>query len=73
MAMHVFVLDAQGAAMKGLAAKADLSVLIFDANGEEHGRSEVGFKWALDIEGAIDLTKGGLSLRQVNDLQGNQT
>jgi cysteine desulfurase len=70
MAMHVYVLDAQGAAMKGLPAEAGLSVLIFDANGEEHGRSKAGFKWALDIEGAIDLTEGGLNLRQVNDLQG---
>ena len=38
--------------------KAGLSVLIFDANGKEHGRSNAGLKWALNIEGAIDMTKG---------------
>jgi cysteine desulfurase len=43
--------------------KRGLSVLIFDANGEEQGRSSAGFKWALNIEGAIDMIKGELRLR----------
>ena len=29
---------------------------IFDANGPEHGRSECGVKWVLEIR-AVDLTK----------------
>jgi hypothetical protein len=42
MAMHVYVLDAEGAAFRGQSSKAGLSVLIFDANGEELGRSSAG-------------------------------
>ena len=38
-----------------------------DGNGEEHGR-EV-FKWALDIEGAIDQTSGGMTQKAVADMQ----
>lgn len=44
-------------------------VMVYDANGEEHGRSEQGFKWALDIEGAVDMTKK-MSLFEVNQLTG---
>jgi hypothetical protein len=40
-----------------------LIVQAFDALGEEHGRSEDGFKWALDIPGSADMTK-------VTDLKG---
>ncbi|KIW63905.1 hypothetical protein PV04_08871 [Phialophora macrospora] len=40
-----------------------LIVQAFDALGEEHGRSEHGFKWALDIPGSMDMTK-------VTDLRG---
>jgi hypothetical protein len=72
MAMHVYVLDSQGSVLKGLPSKVDLSVFVYDANGEEHGRSVDGFKWALDIEGAIDQTKANLSLREVNGLQGEK-
>jgi hypothetical protein len=72
MAMHVFVLDSQGRALKGLPSEADLSLFVYDANGEEHGRSAAGFKWALGVEGAIDMTKGGLSLRDVNGMQGEK-
>ena len=51
---------------------ADQDMLVihaFDALGEEHGRKE--FAWALDIEGAIDQTKGNMKLRDVSALQGN--
>jgi len=41
--------------------------MIFDANGEEHGRSENGFKWAFDIPGAIDTTKV-MTLLEIHDL-----
>ncbi|PGH08332.1 cysteine desulfurase, mitochondrial [Helicocarpus griseus UAMH5409] len=45
-----------------------VSIYIFDANGEEHARSESGFKWAFDIEGAEDMTKEYNSIREVNEL-----
>ncbi len=72
LAMHIFVLDTDGAALKGQPAKASLSIMVFDAHGEEHGHSDAGSKWALDIEGAVDMTKGNMSIREVNGLQGRE-
>lgn len=46
-----------------------LVVHAFDAHGEEHGRSDEGFCWALGLKGAIDGTKI-MNLRGVADLQG---
>ncbi|OJD38882.1 cysteine desulfurase [Diplodia corticola] len=48
----------------------NVGIFIFDARGEEHGRSEQGFKWAFDIAGAVDKTTVVNSLREVNELQG---
>jgi len=67
MAPHVYMLYGHQNAFKGQPAKADLSVMVIDANGKTHGRNTEGFKWALDIEGAVDMTAGSLSLRQVNN------
>jgi hypothetical protein len=38
-------------------ASMGVAIMMFDAHGEEHGRSEEGFKWAMDIEGAIVMTE----------------
>ena len=46
-----------------------LVVHAFDAHGEEHGRSDEGFAWALGLEGAVDGTKL-MNLKGVADLQG---
>ena len=46
-----------------------LVVHAFDAHGEEHGRSDDGFGWALKLEGAVDGTKP-MNLKAVADLQG---
>lgn len=46
-----------------------IAVMVYDGHGEEHGRSEVGFKWALDIEGAVDTTSA-ITYRQANQLAG---
>lgn len=44
-------------AMAHVGATEDLFVVqAFDALGEEHGRSEEGFKWALEIPGAKAMT-----------------
>lgn len=45
-----------------------LVVHAFDAHGEEHGRSDEGFGWALRLEGAVDKTKT-MNLKGVADLQ----
>lgn len=45
-----------------------LVVHAFDAHGEEHGRSEEGFGWALKLKGAVDMTKS-MNLKGVADLQ----
>ncbi|GME66435.1 FAD linked oxidase [Neofusicoccum parvum] len=52
------------------AATFRLSMFVFDAYGEEHGRSEEGFKWALDVPEAVDKTTV-TNLRGVNELQGS--
>jgi FAD binding domain len=56
MAMHIFLGDFEGSAAQGKPAKPAIMLLVYDAHGEVHGRSEGGFKWALDIDGAIDMT-----------------
>ena len=70
IALHVFIGDMEGNALKGDAPKPSISLLVFDAYGEEHGRGDAGFKWALDITGATDTTSV-MSYREVNQLQGN--
>ncbi|KAB2580627.1 FAD-linked oxidoreductase afoF [Lasiodiplodia theobromae] len=49
-------------------AKFHLGVFVFDAYGEEHGRSDKGFKWAFDIPGAVDKTVV-TTIRGANELQ----
>ncbi|KAK7728129.1 hypothetical protein SLS57_002599 [Botryosphaeria dothidea] len=46
-----------------------LSLFIFDAYGEDHGRSAEGFKWAFEIPGAVDSTTV-TNLKGVNAMQG---
>jgi hypothetical protein len=70
MALHVFIGDMEGHGLRGEPPKPTISLLVFDAHGERHGRSDVGFKWALDIEGAIDTT-ASMTYRSVNQLQGS--
>ena len=40
-----------------------------DDQGEEHGRSDEGFGWALKLKGAVDGTKA-MNLKAVADMQG---
>lgn len=69
VAMHFYCLDMTQGAFIGKPSVPGLGLLVYDAHGEEHGRNEA-FKWALEIPGAIDTTKG-MSLRQVNQLSDN--
>ncbi|KAI5204140.1 FAD binding domain-containing protein [Aureobasidium subglaciale] len=64
-AMYLYNLDLMEGTFIGAAAQPGIAIWLFDPEGEEHGR-EV-FKWAFEIDGAIDLTKV-MSLRQVNKL-----
>ena len=66
MALHLYCLDMTQGTYAGKEPKPGLAIFAYDANGPEHGRSDKGFKWALDIPGAVDLTKT-LSFREVNE------
>ncbi len=57
VAMHLYCLDMSEGTYAGKEPKPGLAIFAYDANGLEHGRSQDGFKWALDIPGAVDLTK----------------
>lgn len=54
MALHLCCLDLTHGAFTGQDPTPGIAILVFDVNGEEHGRSEPSFKRGLDIEGAID-------------------
>lgn len=67
-AMYFYCMKKELLQMMG--AQEDMFIIhVFDANGEEHGRSEEGFKWALDLPGAQEQTSM-LTLRGVSELQG---
>ncbi|KIW96534.1 uncharacterized protein Z519_01925, partial [Cladophialophora bantiana CBS 173.52] len=65
MALHLYCLNMTAGTYAGKEPKPGLAIFAYDANGPEHGRSKDGFKWALDIPGAVDLTKT-LNFREVN-------
>lgn len=46
-----------------------IGLMIYDANGGEHGRGKDGFQWAFEIEGATDMTKV-MTLHEVHQLTG---
>lgn len=58
--------------------KPGIAIMMFDARGEAHARSEQGFKWAFDLPGAQAVATGEMPLRQLHaiaetfrDYQGN--
>lgn len=68
LAMFLYVLKKE--LLESIGVEQDMLVVhVFDAHGEEHGRSDEGFGWALGLKGAIDGTKP-TNLRGVADLQG---
>ena len=70
LAMHVFLLGPEQQIWRESGAHPAALLMVFDGHGEAHGRSDKGFKWALDIEGVIDTTKE-MSLGEICDLQGS--
>ena len=68
LAMFLYVLKKE--LLSSIGVDQDMLVVhAFDAHGEEHGRSDEGFGWALKLQGAIDETKT-MNLKGVADLQG---
>lgn len=68
LAMFLYVLKKE--LLESIGVDQDMLVVhAFDAHGEEHGRSDEGFGWALRLKGAVDGTKR-MNLRGVADLQG---
>ena len=67
VAMFLYVMRKELLAFIG-ATQDMLVVHAFDARGEEAGREE--FRWAIEMEGAVDQTKGGMTLGEVGRLQG---
>lgn len=65
IAMHV-VNRGPGMGEPGPGSRPGIAIMPFDAHGEEHGRSEEGFKWAFDIRGAQEIGCGEMTLRQIN-------
>jgi FAD binding domain len=69
ISMFLYVMRKELLHLIGVDPGQDVLVIhLFDANGEAHGRET--FKWALDIEGAIDQTRGNMTLKDVADMQG---
>ena len=61
-------------------AKPGIAIMMFDAHGAEHGRSDAGFGWVFRIPGAIEASVQTATLRQMNAIadsfrnwQGNNT
>ena len=63
MALHFYCLTMEttqtGEVLESRPKQAGMGVaiMLYDARGEEHGISEEGFKWAMDIEGATVMTQ----------------
>ena len=67
LAMHVLTRGVgMGEAAQG--AHPGIAIMMFDANGEEHGRSEDGFAWAFRIPGAIEVSTAETTLRNMHAL-----
>ena len=49
-------------------AKPGIAVIMFDANGEEHGRSDEGFGWVLKVPDCTVVQAGEMTVQQVNAL-----
>ena len=68
MGMFLYVLKKD--LLQSIGVSQDMLVVhAFDAHGEEHGRSDEGFGWALKLKGAVDGTRP-MNLKGVADMQG---
>jgi len=67
VAMFLYVMRKELLAFLG-ASQDMLVVHAFDARGEATGRDE--FRWAIEMDGAVDQTRGDMTLGEVAGLQG---
>ena len=67
VAMHV-VNQGPGMGFPDQGAKPNIAIMMYDAHGMEHARSEEGFAWAFRLSGATEFGVGAYTLRQVNAL-----
>jgi hypothetical protein len=65
IAMHV-VNQGPGMGTPDQGSKLDIAIMIFDAHGEGHARSESGFAWAFETEGAQEVSASTITLRQMH-------
>ncbi|KAK5126161.1 hypothetical protein LTR08_005024 [Meristemomyces frigidus] len=67
VAMHV-VNQGPGIGMPDPGPKPGLAILMYDARGEAHARSAEAFKWAFELDGAVEVGMGEMSLRRIHAL-----
>ena len=73
MALHFYCLTMetkQAEEVMGLGTRESsmgIAIMMYDSRGEEHGKSEEGFKWAMDLEGATVMTET-MDFKAVNAL-----
>jgi hypothetical protein len=65
IAMHV-VNQGPGMGTPDQGSKPDIAIMIFDAHGEGHARSESDFAWAFETEGAQEVSASTVTLRQMH-------
>ncbi|KAK3670285.1 hypothetical protein LTR78_009839 [Recurvomyces mirabilis] len=67
IAMHVMN-QGPGMGMPDQGSKPNIALMLFDAHGETHARSESGFAWAFSTTGAQEISAGIMSLQQMHAL-----
>jgi hypothetical protein len=65
IAMHV-VNQGPGMGTPDQGSKPNIAIMMFDAHGEAHARSELGFAWAFEIDGAQEISASTITLRQMH-------
>lgn len=65
LAMHV-VNQGPGMGMPNQGTRPGVAIMLYDANGEAHARSEMGFQWAFELPGAQDFGCREISIQEVN-------
>ncbi|KAK5715958.1 hypothetical protein LTR15_009783 [Elasticomyces elasticus] len=65
VAMHVVNLG-PGMGMPDQGAKPGIGIMMFDARGEEHARSQDGFAWAFELPGAQEVSTSTCTLREMH-------
>lgn len=65
LAMHV-VNQGPGMGSPDQGPRPGIAILMYDAHGEVHARSDNGFAWAFQLPGAVELGTGEHTLREIH-------